>query len=1247
MKNALYSINQLNHQILLPKTTAIADSPPKFDDFRFNTIGQQPQLLKRFTAPDTQRQQYLSLTPSPNREVQPLPPMSETTPLSIPKARLTLLEALADGITTSKDILTDAPVVQRQNMPTKGVVSIGNPPARLALPVASSVTDKISSPSTQQEPVPTNISDTLSTRPTMVVAAAALPEMSHSPLSSSAQPAIPPVRLHPTTIQTSGPIDSTSVRSTLQNIHSRLRNSLTTLNAVSSPIPSPTLTSVPAPTLSEILQHVHRAAQLSVSNVSSCLLSAQAAHTLAQQSMHASEHSLALVQQSLTAAQDAHDAANRSSAEAQLSLNGAREARENAEELLRVIGRMEVAIRSRERDIELREEKVRREVFNTRTAVEVLEALVAEEGARDEEQRLKVERSRVEGDRRDPEMGNLRTAEAEADIARKAWDRLSEREDDERMQIDQNPSVQPVNPEVARPSSSARPQPDTSAPAVSSIQPADQRADYVHRESETSNGSRPREPPEALAQARRDTKAREEEVQRQREKEEEGRARLLQEKMRAAVQSDKIRFTQEAAAKIQMEREAKLKKTLGDNSPGTSPMKGVVFGNPVSNKVLLPSSPDIQTPIKPKPVYDNAKLGAGNPSSNPSTSPNYVPIATPALPLTPVRQSAITPTSHQHQLPKKPMVVPNVDSSKAFTSHKFVPAATDIGRQVNTEAPLSSIALASETRQNPDGASTNVSDNTNGAVQDAPPPSLPPQLPLLDPSPQNTSGDNVSSAPLKLPASRPPPNPSSSPMNISPTVSVFKRSDSELESNIEMGCEPRRLEIGATPPSSSYAEQVSNLRHLASESGVKIEVKLEPKVKKEPGDEPAAVAPMPRKVNGTAIIPDVKSGAVPPTAQPSSLVSPSLGGSAVPTANPTTTDTSNSAIAPARRMKLPSISNLSKSRNTVLDKTPTDGVINGENPPIEGNQLVSSATVVRQVNGTTRDNSRPTDHDKRQGSSGNDGRKEERNHQQVTPGGTYPARRPLRRSPTPNTGDYYESPMSRTRRNVIPPRSPPLLTRREFTDHYSPPRSLGPSRHPLPPIPTISNRKRVREDSGPTSHSELHPSRRQRQEDAEINRGRTASQRLDNSRSYRPSQETTLARRLQSETSLWKADSYVPSYSDGEPITFSPGEAERYLSPAAQPSAPWGSRDVESESPLFLPRSPSTETEEQQPGLLGRMTDRTQLLPSQSARAANSNRRVSERIRGGPGKGRGGGMGRGNTRDLASRLAAPLRDRLD
>ncbi|KIJ68110.1 hypothetical protein HYDPIDRAFT_25556 [Hydnomerulius pinastri MD-312] len=69
---------------------------PRFEDFRFNSIGKQPQLLSRISIPDPDHTEYHSPTPSPTSTTSPIinngdaqPPQSSSRP--------TLLQQLAGG----------------------------------------------------------------------------------------------------------------------------------------------------------------------------------------------------------------------------------------------------------------------------------------------------------------------------------------------------------------------------------------------------------------------------------------------------------------------------------------------------------------------------------------------------------------------------------------------------------------------------------------------------------------------------------------------------------------------------------------------------------------------------------------------------------------------------------------------------------------------------------------------------------------------------------------------------------------------------------------------------------------------------------------------------------------------------------------------------------------------------------------------------------------------------------------------
>ncbi|KAF8893482.1 hypothetical protein BD779DRAFT_1506535 [Infundibulicybe gibba] len=74
---------------------------PSFAEFKFNTIGQQPVLLKRFSAPDQTLQSSPSPSPSPAQQKPDLLSDAIRTPISL--SRPTLLQALANQTPPAQD----------------------------------------------------------------------------------------------------------------------------------------------------------------------------------------------------------------------------------------------------------------------------------------------------------------------------------------------------------------------------------------------------------------------------------------------------------------------------------------------------------------------------------------------------------------------------------------------------------------------------------------------------------------------------------------------------------------------------------------------------------------------------------------------------------------------------------------------------------------------------------------------------------------------------------------------------------------------------------------------------------------------------------------------------------------------------------------------------------------------------------------------------------------------------------------
>ncbi|KAF8836879.1 hypothetical protein BDN67DRAFT_258816 [Paxillus ammoniavirescens] len=79
------------------QTTPVDPSPPRFEDFRFNSIGKQPRLLSRISQPDSESAHYHSPTPSRTSVSPPPPNRNDIQPQSKTLSRPTLLQQLTGG----------------------------------------------------------------------------------------------------------------------------------------------------------------------------------------------------------------------------------------------------------------------------------------------------------------------------------------------------------------------------------------------------------------------------------------------------------------------------------------------------------------------------------------------------------------------------------------------------------------------------------------------------------------------------------------------------------------------------------------------------------------------------------------------------------------------------------------------------------------------------------------------------------------------------------------------------------------------------------------------------------------------------------------------------------------------------------------------------------------------------------------------------------------------------------------------
>ena len=970
-----------------------------------------------------------------------------------------------------------------------------------------------------------------------------------------------------------------SARPALQQLLNHLRSFIPSLTVSSSPMSSATIESHRT-TLSQALRNVHDAA----SEANASFLSAQAAHFHAQQSLQASQQLLALAQQTLTAAQTAHSTAEQSLKDAEVSLGTAREARERAEELRRLIATADAAIRPQALDFH--EERVHEFVAR-------VEALV--DGA-EREERVKQEewvstRKSVK-ERRMLEMATERRAaeaEVEADIARKAWDLNESRALDETrnngngMPVDQDPGDdmpvkikrKPVTDKLQRlniPAANVDP---------SYRQKADEIRCDVNQSPKQPHGSAPLRSEEAETAEEARARKREEEL------------RKDQEKMREQIKIQKSRSTAEAAAKI---NEAKEKKAAGKTA----------VGNPMAHRVVLPSSQDTQVISKTKPISGRVKSGSGN--SAPSGSPSSPTVSLPST-LGP-QPTATNPRG----LLKKPLDSTNAD-------HGFVRAATDVGRRVDTHMPFSSLALASDSRE--DVASV----STKSVPQSFPQPKSP-VLSRRNPSPQDVSSSKDDGIAL---FSRPIRSPTPEDRIIVPSLLPTKRGGSEVD-DVEMTHSARELVIGAIPPASSYAEQASNLRHLAGASGMKIQPDTIREVKKESDDSDPVLFPV-RKPNNTDLIPHIATLPNEPDSSP--LVPPTLRDARRRDGNVHRKESHSAPVkghrndvATGAKGLVDTISNAYKANDTALNRTrrgndPLDVRHATDAPPLQGLDGLdrrqgpfdqsSNPRARPQISNSREHGSPPGEHVERD-ESGRSG----------SPGGDR-FRRTIRRSPTPIP--YLPSGPRRNRRSFTPPppnRSTHVGRRRAF-DHYSPPRNGFSS----PPSPTTSSRKRPREDN---SYSEQphHPRRHARLDEVDPKRIRTAQGQESSENVWNmPGSPTTpppptLANRLQTVPSS-RGDSYRPLYDNVDEENFANSEAQDVED---NPELSTYHSSIEHEyhnksTPAQVSRAKSPP-----PDLLYRMSDQAPKKNDQALgvtpRMLGNHRKQSERGRGGTSRARTG-----------------------
>ncbi|GLB37421.1 hypothetical protein LshimejAT787_0404720 [Lyophyllum shimeji] len=268
--------------------------PPSFADFKFTTIGQQPQLLKRISSPTEDFQCREPSSPSPST----LPEL-EYPSRPVSRSRPSLLQAYTSTDVVMEDVADD--------------IGAANPPVQLkpsSIPQSTRIADQIQAPAARlPTPFRVPIADTSkSTREPFgtvtwgisPIPATSSPRREDSSISiASSTPLgakVPTVTVPPYTSEANADSSVSGTGPSYQGVDS----SYTTLRALQARLLS-SLSNLQPPNATQALLLV----QAANSHSANALSTAHRSHALAQQSLASAQEALAAAQESLSAAEQA------------------------------------------------------------------------------------------------------------------------------------------------------------------------------------------------------------------------------------------------------------------------------------------------------------------------------------------------------------------------------------------------------------------------------------------------------------------------------------------------------------------------------------------------------------------------------------------------------------------------------------------------------------------------------------------------------------------------------------------------------------------------------------------------------------------------------------------------------------------------------------------------------------------------------------------------------------------------------
>ncbi|RDB25153.1 hypothetical protein Hypma_007913 [Hypsizygus marmoreus] len=271
--------------------------PPSFSEFKFTTIGQEPQLLKRISAPTPDFQYQDRSSPSPPLPTELRYPSNSITPR--PRSRPSLLEALADpnDVATSDaadDMAVDETSIQRTPSvaPRNALPTTAPNPSRAPLGWSQSVANN-ARPSPQAQGSTSRLT-ALSQAPIPITAQRT--EIGNSSTTNRAAGLFVP----------SGSTSAVSLNGMASSSSALPQDSpYTGLRALQARLLS-SLSHLGPPNTEEALRLV----QSANSHSDTALLTAHRSHTLAQQSLASAREAVTAAKECLTAAEQARTHAN-------------------------------------------------------------------------------------------------------------------------------------------------------------------------------------------------------------------------------------------------------------------------------------------------------------------------------------------------------------------------------------------------------------------------------------------------------------------------------------------------------------------------------------------------------------------------------------------------------------------------------------------------------------------------------------------------------------------------------------------------------------------------------------------------------------------------------------------------------------------------------------------------------------------------------------------------------------------------